>query len=161
MIPARAGAASWRRRPSPRVAIVRRVTTTTADRRNAGAWVAVLSLLWFVTVPPLVLFGFFASLSFTVEPNPDAGRGAVCFVAAGILTVLLPLAAALVAYRGRRPALGGVYLVLTLLLSVPGVALAGTGADTLGGPDPAPPPAPRTPGGCQEHSGGDTRCPGG
>ena len=141
---------------------MRPVTSTAAEHRSrAGSWVAVLSLLWFVTVPPLVLYGFFAGLSFSSQPNPDEGKGAVCFVAAGLLTVLLPLIATVVAFGGGRPALGGVYLVLTLLLAVPGVGLTLGGLQTLGGPGPAPASTPGGPGGCQEHSGGDTQCPGG
>ena len=141
---------------------MRRVTIPGTERRTqAASWVAVLSLLWFVTVVPLALFGFFASWSLSSEPNPDRFRGAACFLAAGVLTVLLPLTATVVALRGGRPVLGTVYVVLTLLLAVPGVVLVLGAADTLGWWEPSPPPAPAGPGGCQEHSGGDTRCPGG
>ncbi len=157
-----AGAVFARHRRSRGPGIVRRVTTWAAERRaQAASWVAVLSLLWFVTAPPLTLYGFFAILSLSSTPSPDRGKGAVCLLVAGVLTFLLPLTATIVALRGGRPVLGSVYVVLTVLLAVPAVVLVLGAADTLGWWDPSPPPAPAWPVGCQDHSGGDTRCPGG
>ena len=58
--------------------------------------------------------------------------------------------------------LGSVYLVLAVLALVPaGLTVHSAGQD-LGWFRPSPAPAtPGPPGYCVEHSGGDTRCPGG
>lgn len=140
------------------------MTTSTTDKRrtDAGYWVAVLTVLWFVSVPPLVLWAIFESLSFTSDPNPNAGKGAVGFLVAGLLTMLLPLTAAVVALRGGRPVLGGVYLVLTVLLAVLGAALIVGATQTLGWwPETTDVPAPAASGICRQPSGGLPRCPGG
>lgn len=130
--------------------------------KDAALRVAALTMVWFLSVPPLVLWSFFASLSFEGSRNPDADKGRIGFLVAGILTVLLPLVAGVLAVRGRRPVLGGVYLLLALLMLIPGGMLTiGAGRTLVGPPDKAPVTTPAATGGCQEHSGGDTRCPGG
>ena len=57
-----------------------------------------------------------------------------------------------------RSTFGGVVFALLL---VPTLVLALLWLGSWHGSRPAPPPAPREPIGCQEHSGGDARCPGG
>lgn len=138
------------------------VATTDERRTQAALWVGALTVLWSVTVPPLVVWSFFASLSYGSTPDSQADEGVTGFFVAGFLTVLLPLAATIIALRGGRPVLGGICLVVTLVAFLFGGALvAGAALSQDRGHATAPDRAPVDRGGCQEHSGGDTRCPGG
>jgi hypothetical protein len=137
------------------------VTATDERRTTAAQWVALLTLAWFLAVPALVLTGIFSSFSLGVEQNPEHREGALLFLAAAAVGVLLPLLATVLAYRGNRPILGTVYAVLTLFLIVPALVITLSSAKELGWYRPASPEPPGPPGHCVEHSGGDTRCPGG
>ena len=69
-----------------------------------------------------------------------------------------PALIAAVALAGRLVGTGIVYLVLAVLLTLPAGFFAEDAYRRLFPPDPPPPAGPV---GCQEHSGGDTTCPGG
>jgi hypothetical protein len=143
------------------ICTVQAVTATDERRTTAAQWVALLTLAWFLAVPTLVLTGILDSLTFTSEPNPDHRTGSLLLLAAAVVAVLLPLLAAVLAFRASRPVLGTVYALLTLFLLLPAGLTAREAAQDLGGYQPAVPQPPGPPGHCVEHSGGDTRCPGG
>jgi hypothetical protein len=133
----------------------------TSTRRN-GRLTAVLVLLWVAWVlAPLLLAG--AALAsvltfFGEQPSPaDQAQADRLLVAAALTAVVLPLAGVLLsALRDRRASAAAfaVALGIGLLASVPVLREVG--------PDRAPSAIPSHSGGaCQEHSGGDNRCPGG
>jgi hypothetical protein len=133
----------------------------TSTRRN-GWIIAVLVLIWvaWVLVPLLFAGAAVASLvTFLGEPATPAEEASAdrLFVAAAVTAVCLPLAGILLsALRDRRgsAAAFSVALGVGLLASVPVFQVVL--------PDRAPSAIPsHSGGGCQEHSGGDTRCPGG
>jgi hypothetical protein len=121
-----------------------------------------LVLIWvaWVLVPLLLAGAAVASLvTFLGEPPTSAeeASGDRFLVAAATTAVCLPLAGILLsAWRDRRvsAAAFSVALGVGLLASVPVFQVVV--------PDRAPSAIPsHSGGGCQEHSGGDTRCPGG
>jgi hypothetical protein len=141
---------------------VRAVTATDERRTTAGQWVALLTLAWFLAVPALVLIGFFESLTFGTGTPRGGDSGPWLLLAAAVVSVLLPLLAAVLAFRGSRPVLGTVYALLTLALLLPAGLTAMETSQDLGWYQPAPPePPPGPPGRCMEHSGGEATCPGG
>ncbi|WP_430503101.1 hypothetical protein ACQRWP_16375 [Micromonospora trifolii] len=86
-------------------------------------------------------------------------QASVALLVAAMVATAGPLLIALVAYQLRRARTAVVFLVLTAVIAVPAVPIA-----VLAGRDLDPAPAattPGPPGHCVEHSGGDTRCPGG
>ncbi|MFG1676166.1 hypothetical protein [Micromonospora sp. NPDC049282] len=90
--------------------------------------------------------------------SPAKWASLALLVAASVATAG-PTLIALVAYRLRLVRTAAVFLVLAIVIAVPAVPFA-----VLAGRDLAPAPAATTPGPpgyCVEHSGGDTRCPGG
>jgi hypothetical protein len=128
-----------------------------------GRVTAVLVLIWLAWVlAPLLLAGaaVASGISFLGE-QPTAAELAQAdrlFVAAALTAVCLPLAGILLsAWRDRRASAAAfaVALGVALLASVPALHAVT--------PGPAPSAIPTHSGGgaCQEHSGGDTRCPGG
>jgi hypothetical protein len=78
--------------------------------------IVTVTLAWLVLVPLLVIYGLTGS-----RPGSDAFG-----IAAG-LTVLLPFVAAVIATRARRFSVGGGYIVLTLLMIVPALAIVRAG----------------------------------
>jgi hypothetical protein len=141
---------------------VRAVPDIFERQAKAGQWAALLTLAWFLTVPVLVVSGFFASLSYGSQQVSEDHTGAWLLLAGAVLAVFFPLLAAVLGFRGGRPVLGTVYALLTLALLVPaGLAAMGATKD-LGGYQPAAPePRPGPPGMCMDHSGGQGECPGG
>ena len=125
-------------------------------------WVVLLTVIWVLGVPALFFAGVMQSFTFAPDYRPRDPAGSWLHLGAAAAAVLLPLLAAVVAYRANRLILGSVYLVLTVLALVPaGLTVHSAGQD-LGWFRPAPAPAtPGPPGYCVEHRGGDTRCPGG
>jgi hypothetical protein len=88
-----------------------------AERRtHVTLLVVMVTLSWLVLVPLLVVYGLTGSR-----------RGDEVFGVAAFLTILLPFVAAVIATRARRFPLGGAYIVLTLLMIVPAIAIARAG----------------------------------
>ncbi|MGC3862221.1 hypothetical protein ACPSM1_18740 [Micromonospora chersina] len=86
-------------------------------------------------------------------------RASVALLVAALAATAGPALIALVAFQLRLVRTAVVFLVLTVVIAVPAVPFA-----VLAGRDLDPAPAvttPGAPGHCVEHSGGDTRCPGG
>jgi hypothetical protein len=134
---------------------------TDADTRRsrAGAWAVLLTVLWVVGVPYLLLSGAMSGWQFkSYEPRSAESVAAAAryYLAAGIVAVVLPLLVTVIALYGRRTLMATIYLILTLIALMPVLTLTASG----GTPFERTPPS-YGPGACQEHSGGDTRCPGG
>ena len=132
----------------------------TSTQRSRGL-TAVLVLIWVTWVlAPLLLAGAAVASGITFLgdlPTPAAeARADRLFVAAALTAVCLPLAGiVLSAVRDRRASAAAfaVALGIGLLASVPVYRIVV--------PEPAPSAIPSHSGGaCQEHSGGDNRCPG-
>ena len=85
-------------------------------RTRVTLLIVTVTLAWLVLVPLLVVYGLTGA-----RPGGD-----VFGVAAG-LTVLLPFIAAVIATRARRFPLGGGYIVLTLLMIIPALAIVRAG----------------------------------
>ncbi|MFG1677571.1 hypothetical protein [Micromonospora sp. NPDC049282] len=102
------------------------------------------------------------SVSYGDQPGEFADlkrRASLALLVAASVATVGPALIALVAYRLRLVRTAVVFLVLAIVIAVPAVPFA-----VLAGRDLAPAPAattPGPPGHCVEHSGGDTRCPGG
>ncbi|ADU11401.1 hypothetical protein ML5_5949 [Micromonospora sp. L5] len=102
------------------------------------------------------------SVSYGDQPGEFADlrhRASRALMVAASVAMAGPAVIALVAYRLRLVRTAVVFLVLAVVTAVPGGPVA-----VLAGRDLAPAPAattPGPPGHCVEHSGGDTRCPGG
>ena len=78
--------------------------------------IVTVTLAWLVLVPLLVVYGL-----------TGTRRGEDVFSVAAGLTLLLPFVAAVIATRARRFSVGGVYIVLTLLMIIPALAIARAG----------------------------------
>ncbi|MFF0659479.1 hypothetical protein [Micromonospora tulbaghiae] len=102
------------------------------------------------------------SVSYGDQPGEFADlqrQASLALMVAASVATAGPTVIALVAYRLRLVRTAVVFLVLAIVIAVPAVPIA-----VLAGRDLAPAPAattPGPPGHCVEHSGGDTRCPGG
>ena len=141
------------------------MTVPTPVRRRFPNTVVVLTVLWVLGICALVLWLFGLGMQGWAEQYSadDAGSAALDRRATTVLLVLAavvaggPLVIAGAAFTGKSARTGVVFLVLAAVLAVPALAVA-AGAYRSWNP-PAPPlPGPAV---CQEHSGGDTRCPGG
>jgi hypothetical protein len=119
-----------------------------------------LGAAWVVAVPALVLDAFGHSLAFFGE-SPTAAEVAATerlLEIAAAVAVGLPLLGLVVALALRSRGGSWTFVVL-LVLGLAFTLLVGWNGHLRHRDDP-PPPSPRTTT-CQEHSGGDTRCPGG
>lgn len=119
----------------------------------------VLALGWLVGVGGLVLQALGATLTFLGEvPTPeDRALAARYLVAAAWLAAVLPVLGTVLAVLARSRAGVVVFAVLLVLgLTLAGLVAVDRHRARLREPQPRPPVT-----GCQEHSGGDTRCPGG
>ncbi|MGY1740875.1 MULTISPECIES: hypothetical protein [unclassified Blastococcus] len=131
-----------------------------APDRSAGT-TAFLALLWagWVLVPVgLAVAALGNLLTFFGEQPTEAEQADArrLFVLAAGVAVAIPLVGLVASLRAQRR---GSAVAFGCALAVAGVvALAVAVAAARAAPDEV---APREPGGCQEHSGGDTRCPGG
>lgn len=117
---------------------------------------ALLTAVWVLVSPVLIVTGFFKTVSFWSAPNPEHAAGVNLMTAGAICFVAAPFLAAIITARTRRPkapVIFGVGAFLGLFLVV----------FVLGGSQPKGPPArePLPSGYCVEHSGGDNKCPGG
>ena len=138
-----------------------RAGTTTDD--PAGTGTAVLVLLWigWVILPPVLLVGSLLSTWNLYGEPPSPGQeqqASVWGAAAAGLALGLPLLGIWLSARADR---SGSALAFAVALTL-GVLAVGLVAHLLQAPEPrSAVPVDRGPVGCQEHSGGDTRCPGG
>ncbi len=102
------------------------------------------------------------SVSYGDQPGEFADlkrRASLALLVAALVAAVGPAVVALVAYRLRLVRTAVIFLVLAVVIAVPAVPIA-----VLASRDLAPAPTattPGPPGHCVEHSGGDTRCPGG
>ena len=125
------------------------------------SWVPVVQLLlmaaWLVGTPLLVFSAAIGSAPFLGE-QPTGAEEALSrqqLRAAGALATGAPFAACLLAARYRQQVAATVFGLLAALGLVGAVALSAGGTPAEQAPPPDRPPV------CQEHSGGDDRCPGG
>ena len=130
------------------------------DRPARTSW-ATLVLIWlaWVVVPPLLVFGGAIGAAPFLGEQPTAAeqsQATTLFVVAAVLALGLPLLGVVLTWRTRKAAaacFGAAVIVVSIplaLLLAPEFRGDG-GGSTL---DHGPPV-------CQEHSGGDNRCPGG
>jgi len=133
--------------------------TSTASPRSGVDTTALLVLLWlgWVLVPPGLFLASVAQVPwFSGEPPTVAEQAAAnrYVMAAVLVAIVIPTAGLLVGWRTsrRRNAVAfGVALAIGLVLAVPMLASM---------PEAQPTPDAPARHVCQEHSGGDTRCPG-
>ena len=125
-----------------------------------SALLVLLGVVWLLAPAGLVLAAVGESLTFFGELPTEAerARSGRLLVAAVLTAIAVALTGVVLAVRHRRPGAGtafGVALAVTLVLAVP----------VLASVERVPPgsaiPVHQRGIGCQEHSGGDTRCPGG
>lgn len=83
-----------------------------ARRTHLHLKLLAITLTWLVTVPILLIFGL-----------TGGQRGDTIFDWAAFLTILGPFVAAVTATKNRRPGLGGAFVVLTLLMTLPALAI--------------------------------------
>ena len=130
-----------------------------AGNRPTRTSPAALFLIWlaWVLVPPLLLFGgaMTSAPFFGEQPTAaDRSQSAGLYLVAAVLALGLPFVGVLLTWRTRRVA-AACFGVALLVVAIPVALLLGRGVGDAGpAPDTGPPV-------CQEHSGGDTRCPGG
>jgi hypothetical protein len=130
-----------------------------ADRpaRTSSAALLLIWLTW-VLVPPLLLFGGAVTSApfFGEQPTAaDRSQSAALYLVATVLALGLPFVGLLLTWRTRRVA-AVCFGVALAVVAIPVALLLGRGDAGLDGPVPVQgPPV------CQEHSGGDNRCPGG
>ncbi|MEU1965943.1 hypothetical protein ABZ541_19035 [Micromonospora sediminicola] len=134
--------------------------------RRGGPVVAFLVLLWvcglIATAVWWVGIGLEQwSVSYGDQPGEFQAlqrRASLALLVGALVATAGPALVALVAYHLRLVRTAVVFLVLTVVIAVPAVPFAVLAGRDL---DPAPATTPGPPGHCVEHSGGDTRCPGG
>lgn len=136
-----------------------------------AAWrtaVPLLTLGWILGVAILLWQAFGVDMEQWASGYSDDGgirreqlarKGAWLLLWLAVVVAGAPLLIAAVAAAGRLVRTAIVYGILAFLLAVPAGLLVRGSLRTL---DPPPPPVPPSRlGHCVEHSGGDTRCPGG
>ncbi|HET6394713.1 MAG TPA: hypothetical protein VFG13_17940, partial [Blastococcus sp.] len=79
------------------------------------------------------------------------------YVVAAVVALGLPFLGLLLTWRTRKVA-AACFGAALVVVAIPVALLLGRGLGNAGPDGPAPDPGPPV---CQEHSGGDTRCPGG
>jgi hypothetical protein len=138
------------------------MTVPATVRRRYPATVALLTVMWVLGICALVLWLVGLGMQGWAEQY-SADSAALERRTTTVLLVLAavvaggPLVIAGTAFTGGSTRTGVVFLVLAAVLAVPALAVAAGAYRSLNPPAP-PPPGPAV---CQEHSGGDTRCPGG
>ena len=90
--------------------------TEDVRRTHVRLQVTVVTLIWLVAVPLLLGWGLTGE-----HRDPDV------LATAAALTLVLPFVAAVIATRARRFALGGAYVILTLVMVIPAVAMVRAG----------------------------------
>jgi hypothetical protein len=137
-----------------------RVQRDPAAASGTTAWFVLLSLAWVLVPLGLVVSAMGSLLSFfgelpTEAEQADARR---LFVLAGVAAAAIPVVGLIVSLRAHRQGSATAFgSAAALGLLAAAVLVVGTAR-----PEPRSAIPVRDPGGaCQEHSGGDTRCPGG
>lgn len=142
------------------------MAVSSTDSRRAPSAVALLTLAWLAAVLALLWWLIGIGLESWADTNSDqASRVAQRQREGAYATLLLAgvalgglLTIAVIAFAGRLSKTGVVYLGLAILLGVILCPAAGAAYREI---YPPPPPSTPAPGGCQEYSGGEARCPGG
>ena len=102
-----------------RIAFAKEESGRDAERRTEVALrVALVTLFWLVSVSLLVGWGM---------TGPKHEGTTFSSALAGLLAVVLPFVAAVIATRNRQFILGGVYTALTLAMVLPALGIAGAG----------------------------------
>ncbi len=134
--------------------------TSTTGRLGTSVVLALLWTAWLLLPAYLVLAGMGELLSFFGEVPTDADRESArrSFLTAGAAAAGIPLLGAAVAACTRRTRSASVFGVAAVAGLLGAVLLVVATAP----PEPRSAiPVDRGGGPCQEHSGGDNRCPGG
>ena len=92
---------------------VRKDPGAAARRTRVRLQILLVTLAWLVSVPLLVVAGL------SGRPRHDS-----IFTLAAVLALLGPFVAAVIATRSQRFGAGAAYIVLTLLMIVPALAIA-------------------------------------
>ncbi|MCZ2821319.1 hypothetical protein O2V63_13320 [Modestobacter sp. VKM Ac-2977] len=126
--------------------------------RTSSATLLLILVAW-VVVPPLLAFGgAIGAAPFLGEQPTTAERAQATglFVVAAVLALGLPLLGVMLTWRTRKAAAAcfGAAMIVVAILIAPLLAQEFRG-DVGGAQVDSGPPV------CQEHSGGDNRCPGG
>ncbi|MGY1801906.1 hypothetical protein ACI78T_01340 [Blastococcus sp. SYSU D00922] len=130
-------------------------------RRPVRTSSAALVLIWlaWVLVPPLLVFGgaIAAAPFFGEEPTAaERSQATTLYLVASALALGLPFLGVLLTWRARKVA-ASCFAAAMIVVAVPVATLLATEfREAFDGPAPDSGPAV-----CQEHSGGDNRCPGG
>ncbi|MEU4780148.1 DUF6234 family protein [Micromonospora sp. NPDC023633] len=140
------------------------MTSSTPAARPRYA-VVLLTVLWVVTSLALLWWCFTLGMEGWADHHSNGGGRAAEIGRRSARALLLlaaaaaggPAVIALVAFGCRYPRTALVYLFLAVVIAAALTPAVADAARTLR-PPAAPVPAPTT---CQEHSGGDNRCPGG
>ena len=85
-------------------------------RTHVTLKIIMVTLAWLVVVPLMVVFGL------TGKEHGDE-----IFTVAGLANLVLPFSAAVIATRNKRSGVAGLYIVLTLLMIVPSLAIGHAG----------------------------------
>ena len=141
------------------------MTTSRAAARWAWIGVSLLTAAWVLGTAALVGWWFVIGLEGWADQHSNAGMRSAELARREVEAVLLmavvaaggPALIAVVAATGRLFRTGLCYLTLAVVISVIAVPVA---VDAYSALKPAVPQPPRSTV-CQDHSGGDTRCPGG
>jgi hypothetical protein len=95
---------------------VRKDPAEARHRTHVTLQIVLVTLAWLVFVPLLLVYGL-----------TGPGRGGDVFTLAAVLTLALPFIGAVIATRNQRMTLGGCYVVLTLLMILPALAIGHAG----------------------------------
>jgi hypothetical protein len=140
------------------------MTTSATAPRWTSTTVGLLVVAWVLAFPAVVVWLFGIGMQGWADQHSGTDRSAELQRSAAhalfTLAALIsggPALIAVVAFAGRLRRTGIVFTVLAVAGAVLAVPVAGEAFRTV---EPAAPP-PSAPTVCQEHSGGDTRCPGG
>jgi hypothetical protein len=85
-------------------------------RTHVTLKIVMVTLAWLVVVPLMVVFGF------TGKQHGDN-----IFTVAALANLVLPFSAAVIATRNKRSGVAGFYIVLTLLMILPSLAIGHAG----------------------------------
>src|ERR1700761_8561605 len=85
-------------------------------RTHTSLKIVLVTLAWLVVVPIMVIFGL-----------TGAHRGDDIFTLAAVANLVFPFTAAVIATRNRRSGVAGLYIVLTLLMILPSLAIGHAG----------------------------------
>jgi hypothetical protein len=127
--------------------------------RTSSAALVLIWLAWVLAPPLLVLGGAVGSAPFFGQQPTAAERAqsTTLYLVAAALALGLPFAGLVLTWRTRKVA-AACFGAALVVVAVPVALLLGPELGNAGPAGPSPDPGPPV---CQEHSGGDNRCPGG